>query len=124
MWRRVLLVFALVVLAVFGGVAFYVRRNVVPPDCRDPRTLAQVRRSLKERFHLPDSTRIEGIKMRAGGWLAFRFVCVADLEIPEADLPPGPRPGTVHYVSTLTDGGTRHEVTVNISPLLQWVPVQ
>ena len=67
---------------------------------------------------------MERIQMQAGGWLAFRFVCEADLEIPEADLPPGPRPGTVHYISTLTDNGTRHEVTVTISPLLEWIPVQ
>ncbi len=124
MWRRVLLLCTLLVLVAFGFVARYIRTHVVPPDCRDPRTLAIVRSSLKDRFHLPDSTQVSNIQMRAGGWLAFRFVCVADLDIPEADLPPGPRPGYVHYISRLTNNGTRHEVTVTISPLLTWVPVQ
>ena len=112
------------VLGVFAGVAVHVRRHVVPPGCRDPRTLALVQKSLTGRFHLPASTRIDHIHMIAGGWLAFRFECEADIEIPEAELPPGPRPGTVHYVSQLTNGGTRHEVTVSIAPLMIWAPVE
>jgi hypothetical protein len=124
MWRRALLAGAVVVLGGFGFVAWYVRTHVVPPDCRDPRTLALVRESLLGRFHLPPTTRMSRIDMQAGGWLAFRFICVADLEIPEKDLPPGPRPGYVHYTSELADSGRRQEVTVSISPLLQWVLVQ
>lgn len=112
------------ILGGFGIVAVHVRRHVVPPDCRDPRTLVLVRQSLTGRFHLPASTRIDHIEMIAGGWLAFRFECEADLEVDPADLPPGPRPGTVHYVSQLTDDGHRHEVTVSIAPLMTWVPVQ
>lgn len=115
---------AALVLATAGGVIVHVRRHVVPPGCRDPRTLAMVQQSLTGRFHLPTSTRIDHIYMLAGGWLAFRFECQADLEIPEADLPPGPRPGLVHYVSQLTDAGRRLEVSVSISPLMIWVPVQ
>lgn len=61
--------------------------------------------------------------MKAGGWLAFRFICEADLDIPEKDLPPGPRPGMVHYISILDDNHRQH-VTVTISPLLEWVQVQ
>ena len=40
-------------------------------------------------------------------------------------LPPGsPVPGSVYYVSRLTDGGRRHEVTVSIQPLLKLEKVQ
>ncbi|HEY6431231.1 MAG TPA: hypothetical protein VIZ17_04560 [Acetobacteraceae bacterium] len=112
------------ILGGFAIVAVHVRRHVVPPGCRDPRTLALVHQSLTERFHLPADTRIDQIQMIAGGWLAFRFECEADLEVDPAKLPPGPRPGTVHYVSQLTDNGHRLEVTVRIAPLMVWVPVQ
>ncbi len=112
------------ILGGFGIVAVHVRRHVVPPDCRDPRTLALVHQSLTERFHLPASTQIDHIQMIAGGWLAFRFECEADLDVDPAELPPGPRPGTVHYVSQLTDNGHRHEVTVRVAPLMIWVPVE
>ena len=84
----------------FALVARHIRLTVVPPGCTDPRTLELVRQSLTNQFHLPPSTRMERITMQAGGWLAFRFVCEADLDIPEKDLPPGPRPGTVHYISS------------------------
>ena len=114
---------AVVILAAFGVVARHIRRTVVPPSCTDPRTLTLVRQSLLNQFHLPPSTRLERIDMKAGGWLAFRFVCQADLDIPEKDLPPGPRPGSVHYISILGNNG-RQQVTVTIAPLLQWIIVQ
>ena len=114
---------AVVVLGAFGLVARHVRRTVVPPSCTDPRTLGLVRESLTHEFHLPASTRLDRIDMEAGGWLAFRFVCQADLDIPQKDLPPGPRPGSVHYISVLDDNG-RQQVTVTVSPLLQWIIVQ
>ncbi len=110
-------------LGAFALVARHIRLTVVPPGCTDPRTLELVRQSLTNQFHLPPSTRMERITMQAGGWLAFRFVCEADLDIPEKDLPPGPRPGTVHYISILVDNH-RQQVTVTISPLLQWIQVQ
>lgn len=113
----------MVVLASFGLIARHIRRTVVPPGCTDPRTLAIVRQSLIEQFHLPPSTAMERINMKAGGWLAFRFICEADLDIPEQDLPPGPRPGMVHYISILDDNHRQH-VTVTISPLLEWIQVQ
>ena len=112
------------ILGGFAVVVVHVRRDVVPPDCRDPRTLALVHQSLTGRFHLPASTQIDHIQMIAGGWLAFRFECEADLEIDPAKLPPGPRPGTVHYVSQFNQPGRRHEVTVRIAPLMIWAPVE
>jgi hypothetical protein len=122
--RWLALAVAAIILAGTAAVIVHVRRNVVPPDCEDSRTITLVRQSLTGHFHLPESTRIGPIRMLAGGWLAFRFVCEADLEIPEAELPPGPRPGTVHYISQLTDEGRRHQVTVQIAPLLIWAPAE
>ena len=67
----------------------WLRINVVPPDCEDPETLALVRRSLTGRFNLPASVAIENIQTHAGGYLAFRFACEADLRgIDPHDLPP------------------------------------
>lgn len=107
-------------------VVIWLRRHVVPPDCADPATLALVRRSLTGRFKLPMTVKMENIQTHAGGYLAFRFACEASLSgIDAHDLPPGtPIPGSVNYVSRLTDGGRRHEVTVSIEPLLKLVPVQ
>jgi hypothetical protein len=104
----------------------WLRINVVPPDCEDPETLALVRRSLTGRFGLPASVAIKHIETHAGGYVAFRFACKADLrDIDPNDLPPGsPVPGSVYYVSRLTDDGRRHEVTVNIQPLLKMEKVQ
>jgi hypothetical protein len=122
--RWLALAAAALVLGATAGVIIHVRRHVVPPNCRDPRTLALVQQSLTNHFHLPESTRIDHIRMIAGGWLAFRFVCVADIEVDPAELPPGPKPGFVNYTSQLTNAGRRQEVTVSVSPLLIWVPVQ
>jgi hypothetical protein len=107
-------------------VVIWLRIHVVPPDCEDPETLALVRRSLTGRFKVPVSVRFENIQTHAGGYLAFRFACEADLRgIDPNDLPPGsPVPGSVSYVSRLTDGGQRHEVTVSVAPLLKLERVQ
>jgi hypothetical protein len=115
---------AALVLGVTAAIVVHVRRHVVPPGCRDPQTLALVQQSLTNHFHLPASTRIDHIRMIAGGWLAFRFVCQADLEINPAELPPGPKPGFVDYTSQLANGGQRQEVTVQVIPLMIWVPVE
>jgi hypothetical protein len=114
---------ALLLLGALGALVMYLRLHVVPPGCRDPRTLALVRESLTHRFGLPEDTRIKNIHVLAGGPLAFRFVCEADLVgYTEAELPPGPKPGFVRYTSTLAENGTRHEVTVEVLPLLMWAP--
>lgn len=111
-------------IAALAAVIVYIRRDVVPPDCRDPQTLALVHKSLVGRFHLPPSVGLSHIETLAGGPLAFRFVCQADVEVNRALLPPGPRPGFVHYTSVLTDQGRRQEVTVELTPLMIWEQVQ
>ncbi len=108
---------SLALLAAIPALVVYLRRNVVPPACRDTRTLALVHASLIRRFGLPVTAHVENIHMLVGGPLAFRFVC-------EADLLPGPQTGFVRYTSQLAEGGTRHEVTVEILPLLMWEPVR
>jgi hypothetical protein len=115
---------AALILGATAAIVVHVRLHVVPPGCRDPQTLALVRQSLTNHFHLPTSTRIDHIRMLAGGWLAFRFVCQADLEVNLAELPPGPKPGFVNYTSQLGDKGRRQEVTVRVAPLMMWVPVE
>jgi hypothetical protein len=98
----------------------WLRLYVVPPDCHDRETLTLVRQSLTGRFKLPASVTIDNIETHAGGYLAFRFACEADLRGIDPDaLPPGtPVPGTVYYESRLSDGGRRHDVTVRVQPLL------
>ena len=120
---------ALGVGALLAGAAvavIWLRLYVVPPDCEDARTLALVRRSLIERYKLPAGLMIEDIQTHAGGFVAFRFACEADLHgIDPNDLAPGtPVPGSVYYVSRLTDSGRRHEVSVRIYPLLKLEKVQ
>ncbi len=109
-----------------AGTVIWLRRNVVPPGCTDPATLALVRQSLTERFKLPASVTIDDIETHAGGYLAFRFACEADLHnIDPHNLPPGTAvPGKVYYVSRLTPDHQRHEVTVRIFPLLILEKVQ
>ncbi|HET7880840.1 MAG TPA: hypothetical protein VFL55_08130 [Acetobacteraceae bacterium] len=104
----------------------WLRTHVVPPDCSASETLALVRHSLTTRFGLPDSVRIENIETHAGGYVAIRFACEADLRgVDPKDLVPGsPVPGSVYYESRLTDGGRRHEVTVRLFPLLKLERVQ
>ena len=115
---------AIVVFAI--ATVIWLRIHVVPPDCEDPETLALVRRSLTVRFGLPASVSIEDIETHAGGYVAFRFACKADLrDIDPNELAPGsPVPGSVYYVNRLTNGGRRHEVTVSIQPLLKMEKVQ
>jgi hypothetical protein len=117
---------ALVVALCVAVTVVWLRMHVVPPDCEDPETLALVRQSLTGRFRLPATVAIRNVETLAGGYLAFRFACEADLRgINANDLTPGsPVPGSVHYVSRLTDGGRRHEVTVSIQPLLKLEKVQ
>lgn len=108
-----------------AAVVVHVRRTVVPPGCRDPQVLAIVRRALTGNYHLPETVRIENVSVEAGGPLAFRFVCAADLGgLSHVLLPPGPRPGSVRYVTRLTGPGRRLQVTVRLQPLLEWAPVQ
>jgi hypothetical protein len=124
--RLTLAVGACTVVAFATVVVIWLRSHVVPPDCEDPETLVLVRRSLTGRFKVPASVRFENIQTHAGGYLAFRFACEADLRgIDPNDLPPGsPVPGSVSYVSRLTDSGRRHEVTVSVAPLLKLERVQ
>lgn len=122
--RWLLLAAAALVLGATVAIVVHVRRHVVPPGCRDPQTLALVRESLTNHFHLPASTRIDHIRMIAGGWLAFRFVCEADLEVNFSELPPGPKPGFVNYTSQWGQPDHELHVTVTVSPLMLWVPVQ
>ena len=115
----------LVVAAGTAAVIVHVRRTVVPPGCRDPGVLAIVRHVLVAQFHLPPTVRLEAIRVRAGGPLAFRFVCTADLGgLRDAELPPGPRPGSVRYTTQLTGEARRLDVSVRVVPLLNWVLVQ
>lgn len=109
-----------------AGMVVWLRQHIVPPDCRNPATLALVRQSLIGHFHLPASVTLDQIRMLAGGYVAFRFVCEADLGgIDRRLLPPGsPIPGYVHYVSELSADHQRHVVHVSIEPLLIWAPVQ
>ena len=109
-----------------AAIGAYLRVHVVPPDCEDPATLAQVRQQLLSRFNLPSSVTIDNIETHAGGYFAFRFACEASLGGVDAhDLPPGtPIPGSVTYVSRLTQGGRHHEVAVRIYPLLILEKVQ
>jgi hypothetical protein len=115
-----------VVLVLLGGSAVYYHQTITPPDCTDPRTIALVHLSLTGHFKLPDTTRLIDIETVVGGYLAFRYVCEAELTgFDPKSLPPGTTiPGTVRYVSRLTDAGQRHEVTVRIAPLLILEQVQ
>lgn len=116
---------AVPVCAGFGAFAGYMRHNV-PPDCRDPRTLALVHASLTGHFGLPAGVRVAGIKMLAGGPLAFRFVCQADLAgiAKTVRLRSGVRPGFVHYTSRLRDNRRVQDVTVEVIPRMMWQEVQ
>jgi hypothetical protein len=115
---------ALLLTALAASAAWF--RAGLPPDCSDPRTTTLVRQSLTTRYHLPAATTLANIRTVAGGWLALRFVCTADLAgFDPHDLPQGtPLPGEVHYTSQLTPDHSRHEVAVNLQPLLFWEPAQ
>ena len=103
-----------------AAIVAWLRINVVPPDCSDPRTLALVRQSLLNHFKLPPAVTIDDITTLAGGYVAFRFACQATLgNIDRNALPPGtPIPGFVYYISRLTPDHQSHEVSVRIQPLL------
>jgi hypothetical protein len=91
----------------FAAVVVHLRRHVVPPGCRDARTLSQVA------AHLPSGAKLERIRVMAGGPLAFQFVCEADMGAM-----------TVHYTSRLSDDDGRQLVSVSVSPVLLWMRVQ
>jgi len=122
--KAILLALAVMLLAALSGFAAWFHAGE-PPGCSDPRTLAMVRQSFV-RHHLPPSTQMLAIQTRAGGPLALRFVCQAQLVgIHKRDLPPDtPVPGEITYTSQLTKHRTRHEVTVRIEPLLRWEKAQ
>ncbi len=109
-WRLALGIAALALAGGSTAIAVHLRRHVVPPGCDEPRTLAQLAP------YLPDGERIARIHLIAGGPLAFRFVCEADLD--------GPRALTARYTSQLIAPDARHQVTVAISPVLVWAQVQ
>lgn len=116
---------ALVLVGFLAWLFVYLRRNVVPPDCSDGRTLAMVRQSLVGHFGFAPGTRVENVHMLAGGPLAFRFVCEADLTGFDPTLL-GRKfvPGFVRYTSQLTHQGQRHDVSVEVLPLLMWEKVR
>lgn len=122
--KAILLALTVMLLAALGGFAAWFHAGE-PPGCKDPRTLAMVHESFV-RHHLPTSTQIVTIRTLAGGPLALRFVCRAQLVgIHPTDLPPDtPVPGEITYTSQLTDHRTRHAVTVRIEPILRWEKVQ
>ena len=124
--RLVLALAACAVMASVAVIVTWLRTHVVPPDCEDPMTLALVHRRLTDRFKLPSGVTLDNIRTHAGGYLAFRFACEAELHgINPDDLPPGtPIPGSVYYVSQLTADGMRQEVSVRIYPLLTLERVQ
>lgn len=111
-----------VVLLTTASVVTWLRLNVVPPDCEDPRTIALVMQSLTQHFKLPGELSLDNIRTLAGGYVAFRFVCEAGILGVDRDaLPPGSDvPGIVHYVSRLTPDHQRHQVSVGVRPILIW----
>jgi hypothetical protein len=115
---------AILVLALTASAAWF--RAHLPPNCTDPRTLALVRRSLTTRYQLPPATTLVNIRTVAGGWLALRFVCAADLAgfDPHALAPGAPIPGQIRYTSRLTPDRSRHEVTVELHPVMVWEPAE
>ncbi len=122
MRRAITLASIAVPLLVAGAAVVYVRREVVPPGCRDRAVLAIVRRVLIDRARLPPALRLHHIVTVAGGPLAFRFVCDAGLRgLARQLLPPGPRPGGVRYTIRLAGARHRLSVRVRLVPLLEWV---
>jgi hypothetical protein len=98
----------------------------MPPNCTDPATIALVRQSLIARDHLPAGTTLDNIRTVAGGLIALRFVCQAQLGgFDPHTLPPGmPLSGLVTYTSQWATGRRRLEVTVELQPLMKWEKVQ
>ena len=96
MQKAIILGSLAILLAALAASAAWFRARL-PPDCADPRTIALVRQSLTTHYHLPATTTLENIRTVAGGWLALRFVCTADLGgFDPHELPQGmPLPGEV-----------------------------
>ncbi|MEJ0016614.1 MAG: hypothetical protein WDN25_08620 [Acetobacteraceae bacterium] len=110
---------------VAAGMVVWLRSTIVPPDCHDAATLALLHRQLTDRFGPPATVTIEHVHTLAGGYLAFRFACEADVGgIDPNDLPPAtPVPGSVDYVSQ-RDADGRQVVTISVRPRLRLAPVQ
>ncbi len=106
-WWLLFVVVALLCAGGFAGVVVHLRRDIVPPGCRDPRTLALVA------AYLPPDAKLERIKVLAGGPLAFQFICEADMGAFD-----------VHYTSRLSEDHTHQVVTVSVSPVLMWMRVK
>ena len=115
---------AILIAAVAASVAWFHSR--LPPNCTDPGTIALVRQTLVANDDLPSTVTLQGIRTVAGGPVALRFVCQAEVGgFDPHKLPPGmPIPGVVHYTSQLTPDRKHHEVSVDLEPLLKWVQVQ
>src|SRR5690348_7248868 len=60
--RLVLVLAGAAVVLCTAAIITWLRFNVVPPDCSDPRTLALVRQSLLGRFKLPPAVTIDTIR--------------------------------------------------------------
>ena len=125
MWKPVIFFTIALLLSAVGATVLWFHARL-PPNCTDPGTIALVRHSLIAHDHLPSTTTLEDIRTVAGGPIALRFVCQAEVGgFDPHRLPPGmPIPGTAHYTSQLTPDRHRHEVTVDLEPLLKWVRVQ
>ena len=125
MVKAIVLAILAIILAALGASAAWFRARL-PPGCADPRTIALVHQSLVTRYHLPPATTLGNIRTIAGGWLAFRFVCRADLAgFTRDDLSPGtPVPDHVRYTSQLTPDRRGQEVSVAVVPLLIWEPAE
>lgn len=102
----------------FVVVWMYGRR---PPDCSDQRTLALVQHQLGRIFGQP-TPGLVNIAMVAGGPIALRFVCTADLAR-QLRLPNGVAVDSIHYTSTFVPDSRVQQVTVQVRPLLAWFPV-
>ncbi|MDR3534988.1 MAG: hypothetical protein P4L71_00685 [Acetobacteraceae bacterium] len=120
-WRGVVVSAGILGTALLGTAAWFLPR--VPPTCADPRTLALLHDVLQDRFNLPQTTEPVHIRTLAGGVLALRFVCEADLAgFDHASLPEGAVPHSVRYASRLL--GDRQEVTATLVPVLKWDKVE
>jgi hypothetical protein len=91
-----------------------------PPDCTDPRTVAQVRQEIRRRIGQSPPPDLVGIVTLAGSRFGIRYVCRAEFSNPDRlELPNGVLANSVRYSSALANG-YRQQVTVSLVPLLHW----